>query len=109
MLGSIQKFLFALIGTKVKGYLVITNKRVIEVTEQKACWVFNVGKNIRYVLPSSGKEIGYTKEGTVCGCLCQAYHLYYNAFTQRTSVMLNVTDESEAQNVVDAFYKTISK
>lgn len=37
MLGSIQKFLFALIGAKVKGNLVITNKRVIEVTEQKAC------------------------------------------------------------------------
>ncbi|MCM1035292.1 MAG: hypothetical protein NC038_06855 [Paludibacter sp.] len=48
-----------------------------------------MGKNIRYLLPSSIKEIGYTKEGTCFGCFCQSYNLYYEAFTQRTTVLLS--------------------
>ena len=71
-------------------------------------WVLNTGKEVKYVLPSSVKEVGYTKQGTFFGCLCQQYNLYYESFTQSTSVMLPVTEESEAQKVVDAFYKAIT-
>ena len=63
---------------------------------------------MKYVLPSSVKEVGYTKEGTCFGCFCQQYDLYYESFTQRTSVMLPVQGEAEAQRVVDSFYKAIS-
>lgn len=107
-IGSIVKFINLLLGNKRKGYVVITNKRVVEVLQFKALWVFNTGKTVKYVLPSSVKEVGYTKEGTCCGCFCQAYSLYYDAFTQRTSVLLSVDNEAEAQNIVDAFYKAIS-
>ena len=88
--------------------IVITDKRVVEIIQAKACWVFNQGKNVKYVLPSSVKEVGYTLEGACCGCFCQAYNLYYDAFTQRTSVLLPVQEEAEAQKIVDAFYKAIS-
>ncbi len=109
VIGSITKFLNLLIGNKRKGFVVITNKRVVEVIQFQACWVFNVGKNVKYVLPSSVKEVGYTKEGTFCGCFCQAYSLYYESFTQRTSILLSdVSDEAGAQRIVDAFYKAIS-
>lgn len=108
LVGLVVKFINLILGNKRKGYVVITNKRVIEVIQFKALWVLNTGKNVKYVLPSSVKEVGYTKEGTVCGCFCQAYSLYYDAFTQRTSVLLSTSDESEAQRIVDAFYKAIS-
>lgn len=88
--------------------IVITDKRVVEIIQAKACWVFNQGKNVKYVLPSSVKEVGYTKEGSFCGCFCPAFNLYYDAFTQRTSVLLPVQEEAEAQKIVDAFYKAIS-
>ncbi len=107
--GSIRKFIAFLFGNKAEGYLVITDKRVVEIIQYKALWVLNAGKNVRYLLPASVKEIGYTKEGTCFGCFCQSYNLYYEAFTQRTSILLaDVTDESEAQKVVDSFYKAIS-
>ena len=55
------------------------------------------------------KEVGYFKEGTFCGCFCQSYNLYYDAFTQRTSVLLSSVDsDAEAQKVVEAFYNAIS-
>lgn len=108
IMGSIMKLINLIFGNRRKGFLVITDKRVVEVVQAKACWVFNVGKNVRYILPSSVKEVGYTKEGTCMGCFCQAYHLYYDSFTQRTAVQLSVDSDEEAQNVVNAFYKAIS-
>ena len=108
LIGQIRKLLALITGSKREGYIVITDKRVVEIIQAKACWVFNQGKNVKYVLPSSVKEVGYTREGACCGCFCQAYNLYYDAFTQRTSVLLPVTEETEAQKIVDAFYKAIS-
>lgn len=108
LIGNIVKFLNLLIGFKRKGYVVITDQRVVEIIQFKALWVLNTGKSVKYVLPSSVKEVGYTKEGTCFGCFCQAYNLYYDAFTQRTSVLLSDVDEAGAQKVVDAFYKAIS-
>lgn len=105
--GKIRKFFAALLGNKVEGYLVITDKRVIEVLQAKACWVLNAGKNVKYVLPSSVKEIGYSKEGSFLGCFCQTYYLFYESFTQRTNVQLKVSEEAEAQKVVNAFYAAI--
>ncbi|MDR1761122.1 MAG: hypothetical protein LBR55_01595 [Bacteroidales bacterium] len=105
--GSVMKFLNLLLGNKRRGFIVITNKRVVEIIQFKALWVLNVGKNVKYLLPSSIKEVGYIKEGTCCGCFCQSYNLYYDAFTQRTSVLLSDVDEAGAQKVVDAFYKAI--
>ena len=108
LIGQIRKLLALITGSKREGYIVITDKRVVEIVDFKACWVFHVAKNVKYVLPSSVKEVGYTKEGSFCGCFCPAFNLYYDAFTQRTSVLLPVTEETEAQKIVDAFYKAIS-
>ncbi|MBR3856883.1 MAG: hypothetical protein IKM68_02735 [Bacteroidaceae bacterium] len=108
IIGSIVRLLNLIIGNKRKGFIVITDKRVMEIIQFKACWILNTGKEVKYVLPSSVKEVGYTKQGTFFGCLCQQYNLYYESFTQSTSVMLPVTEESEAQKVVDAFYKAIT-
>lgn len=108
LIGGIIKFINLIFGNKRQGYVVITDKRVVEIIQYKALWVLNAGKNVKYVLPSSVKEVGYTKEGTCFGCFCQSYNLYYDAFTQRTSVLLSDVDEAGAQKVVDAFYKAIS-
>ena len=108
LIGGIIKFINLIFGNKRQGYVVITDKRVVEIIQYKALWVLNAGKNVKYVLPSSVTEVGYTKEGTCFGCFCQSYNLYYDAFTQRTSVLLSDVDEAGAQKVVDAFYKAIS-
>ncbi len=109
IIGSVIKLINLILGNKRKGFVVITDKRVVEIVQFKALWVFNVGRNVKFLLPSSVKEVGYFKEGTLCGCFCQSYNLYYDAFTQRTSVLLSSVDsDAEAQKVVEAFYKAIS-
>lgn len=105
--GQIRKTIGKILGFSVSGFVVITDRRVVEVRSTKHCYVFNTGKEIKYLLPSSVKEIGYYKEST-CFVFCPAYYLYYDAFTQRTAIQLTTGDEVETQKVVDAFYKAIS-
>lgn len=108
LVGAIVRILHLIFGFRRRGFIVITDKRVVEVIDFKALWVFNTGKDVTYVLPSSVKEIGYSKEGTFFGCFCQAYNLHYDSFTQRISVLLPVSSEIEAKKIVDAFYNAIS-
>ena len=105
--GWLLKLYFFLFGIRVHGYVVITDRRVVEVRDRKALWVFNVSKEIKYLLPNSIKEVGYTKSGTFCGCFCQAYHLYYEGWTQKTTILLKGVDEKGAQKIVDSFYAAI--
>ena len=106
-LGRINKFLAKIFGLRKSGFLVITNKRVVEVTKTINCYCFNTGTTVKYLLPSSVKEIGYEKRAT-CGCFCPAFYLYYESFTQKTQVMLSGVDEAGAQKTVEAFYKAIA-
>jgi hypothetical protein len=106
LLGTIQRVIAMILGFKKKGFWVITDKRVVEVAVQKACWCITVGRQVKYILPSSVKEIGYTKSAT-CGCFCPAYYLYYEGFTQRSSVLLKGADENGALKATNAFYAAI--
>ena len=105
--GGIKKFFALLLGFHKKGFLVITNKRVVEVSTQINCWCITTGRQVKYVLPSSIKEIGYDRTAT-CGCFCPSYHLYYESFTQRTAVLLKGADENGALRATNAFYAAIS-
>lgn len=107
IIGQIKKLLGLFLGIKREGFVVITDKRVVEVFQTKACWVLNTGKVVTYLMPNSIKECGYTKEGTVCGCFCQGYTFYYEAWTQKRAILLKDADEKEAQSVVDSFYKAL--
>lgn len=107
LIGKIRKIIGLILGFKIDGFVVITDKRVVEVRRMRKCYVFNTDKEVKYLLPSSVKELGYYKE-TTCFVFCPAYHLYYESFTQRTSIQLTTDDEVEAQKIVDAFYKAIS-
>jgi hypothetical protein len=103
--GQIRKLIGSILGFKRDGFIVVTNKRVVEIVQFKAFFVLNQGRCVKILTPGSIKEVGYTKEGQFCGCLCQSYNLFYESFTQKTSVLLSSVDsEDGAQKVVDAFY-----
>jgi hypothetical protein len=105
--GAAAKFIAKIFGHKISGFLIITDKRVVEVKTTISCYCFTVGREVKYVLPSSVKEIGYNRAATFA-CCCPAYHLYYEGFTQRTSVLLQGVDESGAKKAADAFYNAIA-
>jgi hypothetical protein len=107
LMGTVSRVIAMILGFKKNGFWVITDKRVIEVSVQIACWCFTIGREVKYVLPSSVKEIGYTRQA-VCGIFCPAYHLYYQSFTQLSSVLLKGADEDSALKAANAFYAAIS-
>jgi len=106
--GAIAKFFATIFGYRKSGYIVVTNKRVVQVEKVVTCYCCGGGKNVKYLLPSSLKEVGFIKMAT-CGCFCPAYYLYFEAFTQRTQVLLKGVDEAGAQKTVDAFYRAIAQ
>lgn len=106
LIGTVRRIISLILGFKVKGFWVITDKRVIEVATQVACWCITTGRQVKYVLPASVKEIGYTRKAT-CGFFCPAYHLYYEGFTQSSSVLLKGVDEDGAKKAADSFYAAI--
>jgi hypothetical protein len=106
-LGEMQKIIAMIFGFRKRGFLVITDKRVVEVSTQINCWCITTGRQVKYVLPSSVKEIGYDRAAT-CGCCCPAYYLYYESFTQRTAVQLKDADEAGALKAANAFYAAIA-
>jgi hypothetical protein len=104
--GAIAKFIAMILGHRVKGFLVITDKRIVEIKTNVNWYCFTTGKEVKYVLPSSVKEIGYTRSATFL-CCCPMFQLYYESFTQRTAVQLKGVNESGAKKVADAFYNAI--
>jgi len=106
-IGEISRIIAMILGFKKKGFLVITDKRVVEVTTQIGCWCITIGRQVKYVLPSSVKEIGYKRAATIC-CFCPVYYLYYESFTQYTPIQLKGADEAGALKAANAFYAAIS-
>jgi len=107
VIGEIKKVIASILGFKKKGFLVITDKRVIEVSVQVACYIFTVGRQVKYVLPSSVKEIGYNRKASF-GCFCPTFYLYYDAHTQCTSIQLKGAEEADAIKAANAFYDAIA-
>jgi hypothetical protein len=105
-IGAIYKFFAMIFGIRKKGFVVITDKRVVEVRTNVACWCIPVGRTVKYVLPSSVKEVGYSRKAT-CGCFCPRYELYYQAFTEFTPIQLKGADEAGALKAANAFYAAI--
>lgn len=104
---NIARVLNGFVGIKRKGFIVITDKRVLEVCSNIVCWKIATGKDVKYVLPSSVKEVGYKKQATFC-CCCSMYTFYYESFTQTRQIILAGATEADAQKVVTAFYKAIA-
>lgn len=106
-LGAVYKFFAMICGTRRRGFIVLTNKRVVKVENEIACYCFNVSSTVKYLLPSSVKEVAYTRHAS-CGCFCPAFYLHFETFTECVDVMLKGADQAEAQKVVDAFYHAIA-
>lgn len=105
--GTVSKNIAAIFGYRRTGFVVVTNRRVVEVTKVITCYVIGCGKEVKYLLPSSLKEVGFSRKPTFF-CFCPAFRLYYESFTQRTQLLLKGVDEEGAQKTVDAFYRAIA-
>jgi hypothetical protein len=110
ILGEIKRLIFLLLGSRKIGFLIITDKRVIEIATQIKCWCITTSRDIKYVPMGSINEVGYTRQAT-CGFFCPAFHLYYRTTALlglKNNVLLKSADEAEALKAANAFYAAIA-
>jgi hypothetical protein len=106
LISAIIKFILMILGFRKTGFLIITDKRVVEVWEQFGWWCINLWREISYIKPNSVKEVGFSRRNT-CGCCCPVYCLYYKAHTHRSYLKMKGADESTVLKTAEAFYTAI--
>lgn len=107
-LGKFIKILNKFLGTSIKGQLIVTNQRVIEVREDIHCYCISAGKSMKVVMPHSIKEVGY-RMTRVCGLFCPVYTLYYEGHTQSTEIQVADGDEDEMVKYIEAFCSAVER
>ncbi|MDR1106816.1 MAG: hypothetical protein LBL44_10715 [Treponema sp.] len=106
-LQGIIRFFAQILGFRKRGFLVVTNKRVVEIYNQIIFWIINIRKYVNSVpLCKIDKEVDYVKKGTFA-FLFRAYQLYYQRSWRRVYVILRGLDEKEVHQVSNAVYKTL--
>jgi hypothetical protein len=95
-------------GIKKRGYLVITNKRVVEVYQQFFLWGVQGRKKIRFFRLDRLSAIGYNRKGTFA-CFCRAWHLFYYRSWLRIYAVLKGRDEGEAQRAAAILFNAVYK
>jgi hypothetical protein len=105
-LGKFVKTINKILGTSIRGQLIVTNKRVIEVREDISCYCISAGKSMKVVMPHSIKEVGY-KMTRVCGLFCPVYTLYYEGHTQSTEIQVADGSEADMVRYIEAFCSVV--
>ncbi|MDR0601822.1 MAG: hypothetical protein LBG42_05520 [Treponema sp.] len=104
---GIIRFFAQILGFRKRGFLVVTNKRIVEVYNQIIFWIINIRKYVNSVpLCKIDKEVDYVKKGTFA-FLFRAYQLYYQRSLWRVYAILRGLDEKEVHSVANAIYKTL--
>ena len=97
-----------ILGFSNKGFLVMTNKRVVMITKYKAFFVIEKGSTLSNILPHSVSNVGYSKMGTCCcGLFCKKYQFFFTAAHEYEFTLFSSTDE-DAKAIVDAFYNALT-
>jgi len=105
-IGAILQAIYMILGFRHKDFLIITNKRVVEVYNRITCYCINSGRDVTFVLPSSVKEIGYGRK--TYDCCFTNFFFYYEALTQRKEVRPKNAKEEEVLRLANAFYNAIT-
>jgi hypothetical protein len=105
IIGNLWKYL---LGYSKKGYLTVTNKRVIITSQETILWCVENGKLVKTITPQSIKEIGYTMDKTFC-CFCPLYVLYYEGVTDEFKVYLPDNNEKEVAEYAAKFYEAVAR
>ncbi len=106
--GKIQRAINKILGYRVKGFLTVTNMRVIETKEEIICYCIPANRSMKVVLPQSVKEVGYVME-RICGMFCPTYYFYYEGFTQSTLIQIAGGTDEQLTGYVQKFYEAINK
>jgi len=104
--GSLLRLIDKIFGNKNAVFVVVTNKRVIEVREHKVCYVFVTQRVTLNVLPQNVLEVGYERKAQL-GCFCPAYNIFYTCHTGGRSLMVRGLNEEGAAKAAKQFFDAV--
>lgn len=94
-------------GSTAKTKLVVTNKRVIQISNIVYCWCIPSASSFQVIMPHSVMEVGYKKVSSCCG-LIKAYQLYFQGLTEYTALIIKKGDDAELSDYVAKFYAALN-
>lgn len=97
-----QRIIAKITGTKMKGYMVVTNKRVIIVEDKVVCWVFKTNHSVDYIFAHHVRSLGYQKAPMICGLFCPEYSVYLSTLTKGWQFVVKGADEATVSKATDA-------
>jgi hypothetical protein len=106
---GIIRFFAQILGFRKQGFLVVTNKRFVEVYNQIIFWIINIRKYVKSIpLERIEGEVDYVKKGTFA-FLFRACQLYYNKReNRRVYAILRGLDEQDAHGAANAVYGALN-
>jgi hypothetical protein len=97
-----QRILAKLTGSKMKGYMIVTNKRIIVVEDAISCFVFKTNHSVDYIFSHHVRSLGYQKAPMLCGLFCPEYSVYLTTLTKGWQFVVKGGDEASISKVTDA-------
>jgi len=104
--GSLLRLLDRIFGNKNSVFVVVTNKRIIELREHKVCYVFVTQRVVLNVLPQNVLDVGYERKAMI-GCCCPAYTIFYNCHSGGRELMVRGLNEDGAAKAAKTFFDAI--
>ncbi|HNH09414.1 MAG TPA: hypothetical protein PK683_13015, partial [Leptospiraceae bacterium] len=71
IVGNFFRIIAKIMGMRVRGFLTVTNKRIIETREDVICYCITSGRHTKVVTKESVKEVGYEMT-KMCGLCCDS-------------------------------------
>ncbi|HNE20097.1 MAG TPA: hypothetical protein PLF85_10275 [Turneriella sp.] len=102
IVGNFMRIFSKILGYRVNGALIVTNKRVLELTEEYRCWCINTNRGVKVLTRRGVKEFGYEMEKT-CGIFCPTYYLYYEGDTQSTLIAVQDGSDQKMMEILEKF------
>jgi hypothetical protein len=96
-----------LLGTSTRVKLVVTNKRVIQISSSVACWCIPQASVYQVIIPHSVKEVGYYHEA-MCFGMMKSFFLYYEGLTEKNVFVMKGVTEDQMSDYVAKFYSALN-
>ncbi|EKR73091.1 hypothetical protein LEP1GSC041_1451 [Leptospira noguchii str. 2006001870] len=105
-IGNFMRIIAKIFGTKIRGKLVITNLRALEMKETVQCYCIPTKREVKLLTKNSIKEVGYEMD-KICLVFCPTYSLYYEAHTQSTTIAVQNGSDEQMLDLLAKFYNVI--
>lgn len=107
MIARAAFFIGKIFGTTAKTKLIVTTKRVVQVTNLITCYCIPTKSMFQVIMPNSVKEVGYYVESALFG-ICKTYMFYYQGLSESNAFFIKSGSDELLSNYTAKFYAALN-